>query len=163
MIIQAMRDTRVTSARRIVTLFCAALVVLAGSSAASPGTGDYAVVVNAANTYKADTGAMKQVIKQLYLKERTDWPNKVPAKPFGRPLGSPEHRTLVYQIMGMTDSQLAAYWLSLKQRSGETAPSEIDSDVMVLKLVARYPGAFAIVKKDAAQSEPGIAILFTMQ
>lgn len=139
-------------------------------SAAMPTTAaravEYALVVNSANTL-ADDASAQAVVRQLYLKERSEWPFEVDGKPLGaKPLGrdeeSEEHAAFLQQVLGMTQTELDQHWLQVKQRRGETPPRDISSNELLLKMVARYPGGLGFVPKeivDAANNED-IRVLF---
>lgn len=152
-------------------LFClcvaASVFVMLGPAPARGQDGaepvEYAVVVNAANDF-ADAGSAKNVIKQLFLKDRGDWPNKAKdeSKPFGRTAGTPETKAFLAQVLGMTEAELAKHWIALKQKTGQTPPREVETDDMLLRFVAKFPGGFGVVKADAAKAD-GVKVLFTFK
>ncbi|MBL8752101.1 MAG: hypothetical protein JNK15_02265 [Planctomycetes bacterium] len=120
----------------------------------------YVVVVNATNPC-TQTGAEAQAtVKKLFLKELTQWPGGVEARPYARDGASPEHVAFVKFVLGMTDAELARHWLKMKNMSGTTPPKDVDSDRLVLKYVAKHQGAFGVVKADAAKGVEGVKVLF---
>lgn len=127
------------------------------------GPVEYAVVVNAANDF-SDAGSAKNVIKQLFLKDRGEWPNKAKdeSKPFARAAGGPETKAFLAEVLGMTEAELAKHWIALKQKTGQTPPREVETDDMLLRFVAKFPGGFGVVKADAAQAD-GVKVLFTFK
>ncbi len=121
---------------------------------------EYAVVIHASNSYSDSPDTMKQVVKQLYLKQRSEWPNNIAVKPFGRPADDVAHQAFLRQVLQMSEVELASHWISVKQKTGQAAPREIGRDSLLLKLIAKYEGALAVVAMEAAQSD-NIRILFT--
>ena len=121
---------------------------------------EYAVVIQASNTYSDNPESMKQVVKQLFLKQRSEWPNKIAAKPFARPADNAAHQAFLKHVVQMSEVELAGHWISVKQRTGQAAPREIARDSLLFKLIAKYDGALAVVVKESVQSDQ-IRILFT--
>lgn len=124
-------------------------------------SGEFAVIVNTSNDYKSDEKDMSETVRQLYLKKRSAWPNKTDAKAFARSIDSPEQKAFVESVLGITQTALDEHWISLKSRSGQTGPREVGSDVIVIKFVQKYPGAFSVIKADIARSSDGVKVLFT--
>ncbi|MGR3220674.1 MAG: hypothetical protein ACUZ8H_12795 [Candidatus Anammoxibacter sp.] len=137
------------------------LVFLVAAGKAVAG-GEYAVIVNVSNNYNADTDGMKEFVKQLYLKRRNAWPDKSAAKIYCRPEGTYEQSAFIDNVLGMTPTKLNEYWLSLKQRTGESGPRKIGSDGILVKFVKKYPGAMAVLKAEKAKSVSSeVKVLFT--
>ncbi len=147
----------------IAAVICLGLMAEMASGGDDGGPVEYAVIVNASNSF-ADEASASNVVKQLFLKDREDWPNKNKdqAKPFGRAAGSPETKAFLAKVLGMTDAELAKHWIALKQKTGKTPPREVASDKMLARFVAKFPGGFGVVKADAAQAD-GVKVLFTFK
>lgn len=119
-----------------------------------------ALVVNA-NCKATETGdAAKALIKKLFLKELTQWPGGVEAKPYAREAAAAEQVALLKDVLGMSDAELARHWLKMKNQNGTTPPKDVDSERMLLKYIAKSDGAFGVVKLDAAKGAEGVKILF---
>ena len=148
-----MKKTRLSTIWMILTL---------GLLAAVPAqAADYAVIVNSANSYSANPDSMRQVVKQLFLKERSEWPGNIAVKAFGRPAASAEHKAFLKAVLGMTEVELASHWIALKQKTGQAPPREIPRDSLLIKLVAKYEGGLAVVSKAAADAAADVRTLFT--
>ncbi|RMF15507.1 MAG: hypothetical protein D6757_04430 [Alphaproteobacteria bacterium] len=134
-------------------LALAALVTfpIAGGSAHAA---EYMVIANAANPDAAKGDAMKEVVKHLFLKEQTNWPGGLPARPLARPAGSPAETAFAAEVLGMNASALDNHWLRLKQTKGETPPRAVGSARILLRLVGKYPGAFSVVSADEVDTLP---------
>ncbi len=137
------------------------VIVLTGAVPSVYAEGKCVIVINAANNFSADEAAMREQVKRLFLKQQTEWSNGTKAKPFDRVKGSPEHEKLLSEVLGMSEAKLASHWLSLKQKTGETAPRNVKSARSLLKLIGKYEGAFGVVDEATAASLPdGVKILF---
>ena len=125
----------------------ALLSVVIGQSASA----DNVVIVNINNSYTANEDTMRKVVKRLFLKQQSTWPDGTNAKSFDRRKASAEQQAFNSTVLGMDDAVIARHWLSLKQTTGETPPRTVGSTNMLAKFVAKYDGAFGVV----AESELG--------
>lgn len=133
-----------------------------GEAQTAAGAGKYAVIVHPSNKYTAESTAMHKLVKQLYTKERTAWPGKGKARPFGRKPGSAEKEAFRTYILDLSEAELAKHWIALKQRTGQTAPRALNSARMAIKMVAKYEGAFIVVSAEEAQAAgTDVRVLFT--
>lgn len=130
--------------------------------AASAAAGEFAVIVNAANTYKAPDAEARQTVKRIFLKELSKWPDGPSAKPVDRDDESAARQALLRSVIGISAAQWASHWLDLKQKTGQTPPRQVRSDEMVFKLIQADPGAVSVADKGAVGAlPPGVKVLFT--
>lgn len=120
----------------------------------------HAVVVHVDNALSETGEAAKAIVKKLFLKELTQWPDGTEAKAYGRADKSDAHERFRKQVLGMSEAELARHWLRVKSSNGTTPPKEVDSDRLVLKFVAKNENAFGIVELDAAKAAEGVRVLF---
>jgi len=115
---------------------------------------EYAVIVNKANVYKAEESQARVLIKKLFLKERSKWPDakSTEAKAFDRPTDDPAHQAFVKVILGSKEALLAQHWIDLKQKTGVTAPRKVKTENMIIKFVSKKPGAFGITTLKFAEA-----------
>ncbi len=151
------------SIARIILMVAVFSTLLAAADPKLEGAGGYVLVVNSSNSYRGDSTSARNMIKQLYLKNRTSWPDKTESKPYARPANSAAQQALIRQVLGMSAAQVAGHWLQVKQMTGETKPRPIPSEDMVVRLVAKYPGAFAVVSRSKADSTRGVTVLFVLR
>lgn len=136
-----------------------AFFLSAGVSAES-----YALVINADNNYSASIEDAKQEIKLLFLKQKSAWANGTTAKPLARPQDSEESKIFLSAILQMSPSEVAQYWLSMKQKTGQTPPREMESSRILLKMISASPDAFALFKQsDVTPTPPGTRVLFVIE
>ena len=125
--------------------------------------GRFSIVVNAENKIDPLNPSTKVLIKQLYLKMKSEWPQGMRAEPIARPPDSDEQINFIQHVLGMTEAELADYWLSVKQRTGQTRPRAVSSNKVLFKLLSKHKGAFSIVDNDAVKSLPeNVVVLVTI-
>ena len=113
----------------------------------------YVIVVHPSNQYTGSPAELRETIKQLYLKNRRNWPGKkkIQAKGLGRLKGTPERRAFLSKVLLMSDSEVERHWITNKQKTGQTRPTLVRSDTMLLKYVKKYEGAFCIITERVAK------------
>lgn len=117
----------------------------------------HALIVNAKN----QTGGSRDEVKRLFLKQVGNWKSNLSAKPLDRPVKDPAHQVFLANVLGMSEAQFVAHWLTKKQETGATRPLAVSSDRAIGKLVAKYLGAFGFLNMDRGQDPPeGTRVLF---
>ena len=148
---------RVSGVKKIVVLTFLAFAFLSHAAAAEPPR--FAVVVNAKNTAaKADHA----LVRLLYLKDLSEWPDGTPAKPIGRPDESAEHHAFLDQVLKLKPWRLAEHWIALKQKNGSGKVRAVSKDNQVAMLVNRYPGAFGVLPLEVAENDSSLRILLKL-
>ena len=152
---------------KIATLFAALLSLglpqgpaEAGQEPVKPTKPRHAVVVHASNKTTATGDAAKAIVKKLFLKDLSQWPDGSDAKVYARESTSPEQAAFRQDVLGMTEAELARHWLKLKSMNGTTPPKEVETDRMVLKYVAKNPSALGVVSVDAIKGRDDVRVLF---
>ncbi len=135
------------------------------AASSSGGGGKFVVVINAKNPIKGQgksVGELRQLVKRLYLKERSTWPNgSAEAKPFSRPSDAEEQAVLIKHVLQMSEAELAAHWMSLKQKNGTTPPRKVKSERMLMKFIGKFDGGFGVASAESAQKlGDDLAVLF---
>ncbi|MBX3463909.1 MAG: hypothetical protein KF830_12125 [Planctomycetes bacterium] len=126
----------------------------------TPRPAQHAVVVHVDNKTKEVGDAAKSLVKKLFLKDLSEWPDGSEAKAYARDGKSDVQAAFRQQVLGMTEAELARHWLRVKSINGTTPPKEVETDRMVLKHVARNPNAFGVVTLEAAKAAEGVRVLF---
>ena len=121
----------------------------------------YAVIVNPKNKCSAKDDKAKAIIKKLFLKQMSQWPDGTPAKPYGRKSAAAEQSKFVKTVLGMGDAELVRHWIKMKNMKGTTPPKGVKSDRMLFKYVAKHAGAFGVVKLSDAKKQKGVKILYS--
>ncbi len=122
---------------------------------------DYVVIVNQKNSVSGDSSALKDQIKQLFLKEKKKWTNSIASKPLSAKKTSEAYKAFVVNVLSMDDASLAQHWLRAKQKTGDTPPRSVSSARSIIKLVGRNEGAFGFIPKVNSQSlDSSVRVLF---
>ena len=122
---------------------------------------EYAVVASAELAGSSEE-ADATLIRLLYLKELSDWPDGRVARPIGRPADSEAHQRFLEAILDMDSRRLEAHWASLKQRTGQGAVRAISSDAHTVVLLKRFEGAFAVLPTGIAEADPELIVLLEL-
>jgi len=133
-------------------IFLAAALLLSGLVPLA-NAADFAVVVNAKNTYAGSPSEVKVLVARLYLKQITSWPDGSQSKVFAAPDDSAQMAAFRERILGMSQPELVGHWLSVKQRTGETPPRAMAANTVLMKLISQYPGSMSVMlRSDAEQA-----------
>lgn len=134
------------------------------SIGATDVTGDdsYLLVINANNKYSGNGEEMRQEIRRLYLRHKSNWPDEETSSPLGRPVHTDAHQAFLTFVLGMTQTELNDHWSRLKQISGETPPREVERPRTLLRQIARDKGAFSVIAESETRKLPArVRVLFT--
>lgn len=135
-------------------------LALAAGMPALAQAADFAVIVNAENPFSADEAGAKAQVARLFLKQQTQWPGGTEAVPFARDAGSPEQSAFEASILGMSAAEQDDHWKRLKQTTGEAAPRGVGSTSILVRQVAKNPGAFGVISlQDAGKLGAGAKVL----
>ncbi|GER07521.1 hypothetical protein GCM10007972_20970 [Iodidimonas muriae] len=144
------------------SLSLVAALGLGGTMATKGWAADYVVLVNKANPTELSGDAAVDTIRQLYLKELSNWPNGLHADPFAREGGSPAQTAFINNILKMSPTAVTDHWTRVKQTKGETPPREVGSERILFRLIGKFEGGFAIVSAEEAASAPDtVKVLLT--
>lgn len=131
------------------------ILLLLGSGVSADESQIYAVISSGESLHfdEATTDdEKKSVIKQLYLKQRSRWPNGTLATPYSRPSYSKSAEAFLSRILEMEPVGIDQYWLQLRQITGEAPPRVISRDKALIRLVHKKPGHFGVVSKKALKN-----------
>ena len=145
----------------LILLILIATISLAAEPDPSLRDGKYSIVINAENKTDPQSLDATVLLKQLYLKMKPKWPQGMKAEPIARPPDREEQIALTQTILGMTETELANYWLRLKQRTGQTPPRSVVSETTLFKLISKHKGAFSIVDNTMLEHLPKNVAIFT--
>jgi len=123
---------------------------------------EFALIVNHRNAYLDNLSQMRNKVKKIFLKQNKKWPHNIgKVKRYCRGSNSSEQRAFNQFVLKMPMAKLKKYWITRKQRFGDSPPQEIKSSRVVMRLVAKSKGAFAVVKKTDLKKLPkNLRVLF---
>jgi len=140
----------------------AAAFVLGAGAAAEANT--YLVVVNEANSAASQAGDPKAVVKRLFLKQQTRWPDGPEAQPMARKSDSAVQKAFRAKVLGMSKSEVQSHWANMKQTQGETPPREVGTALILFRRLRREPGAFTVLTEDElAQAPAEVKVLYEFE
>ena len=120
---------------------------------------EYAVIVNAENTYSAPKDEAYQTVRRIFLKKTDDWPGGIEGKPFARGENAAQS-AFNKVVLGMNDVAYSDYWIKMKQAEGTVAPRAVGSSAILVRQVARKPGGLSVVPASQRLSND-VRVLFT--
>ena len=108
---------------------------------------DYLIIVNAENDIIFSGADGRAYLRQLFLKERTGWPDGKPVTFLARSEKNTVSVVFRERVLEATQAELRRHWLRQKQTRGETPPRQVSSTRLLMRLVARNETAISVVSK----------------
>lgn len=104
--------------------------------------GEIAIIVNRQNPVNSlEDGDLIG----YYLNQTRRWEGGAKVVPINRNNGSPEQSLFLKEVLKKTGQEMAEYWISRKETSGDASPQEVSSDGMVIRFVGSIEGAIGYV------------------
>jgi hypothetical protein len=121
-------------------------VLWASSKALGKFTEEFTVIVHPTNRFDA---LSRSKVSYLFLRKVSRWPWGAEVAPLDLAQSEPIRRLFVRQVLGISEEQLAAYWIDQRATRGVSPPLQ-GRDVEAAKLwVAARPGGIAYVPSSA--------------
>ena len=73
--------------------------------------------------------------------------------PLNHPARTPDRAGFDQVVLGMNPDEVGAYWVDQKIRGGNSPPRTVDNIGLLLRVVARLPGAIAYVREGFSSEE----------
>lgn len=121
------------------------------------------IVVNPNNNIQLEDKEMLQkLVKQLYLKQRGEWPDKTKATPINRSIYHPGFGAFHDRVIMLSQPELDIHWASLKQTKGDSPPRKTNTANSVYRKIRKDPGAFSFISDEELEQKPkDIKVLFS--
>lgn len=132
------------------------LSVSAPTSARADDDERLAVVVGADSSV---SGLTFYELKQLYMGQKQKTPTGEWLIPLNLKANTPERVGFEISVLGMSPEVVTQYWVDRKIRGQSNPPKAIRSSALVLRLVAKVPGAIGYVRASEAQGLEGVRII----
>jgi hypothetical protein len=117
----------------------------------------FLVVINAGNRISGSDAELREVVRQLYLKEESRWPNDLPSLPIARPAKNPATSAFTEAVLGVSPEDLETHWAE----AGAKPPGAIGPVRDLLRQISRNKGAFSVVAAAEAEKLPAkVRVLF---
>jgi len=95
-----------------------------------------------------DEKRVRALLARIFLRLVPEWPDGLPAYPIARPTGHPVSQLLREQMFQRTVAELAHHWEVMNRRFGQKPPPVVGSARLLVRLIARQPGAVGILRVD---------------
>ena len=107
------------------------------------------VIVNISNTA---TQITRDQLSDFYFKRSRQWSDGMPVRFFDRN-DSSLRNSFLRNYLQRTSRQVDQFWIGQKFNTGDSAPTQIGSDSMIMNLVSRFPGGIGYVKEGAVLTD----------
>ncbi len=95
-----------------------------------------------------DEERVRALLARIFLRLSPEWPDGLPAYPLARPAGHPASQLLQRRVFQRTAAELAHHWEVMNRRFGQEPPPVVGSARLLVRLVARQPGAVGILSAE---------------
>jgi len=89
------------------------------------------------------------MLSDYFLKRNRSWPHGSHVRFFDRSDSSVIRKEFLRKIIHKTPREVDQYWIGQKLYTGNSAPTQIETDDMTLALVSRFPGAIGYVSEES--------------
>ncbi len=125
--------------RRLLSVFVAAVLMTLVGAASAESPNDILIVINNAVPQNSITVGE---LKNLFLKEKTNWSSGGKVVPIHASAGSRLRKDFVNRVLGMNPSDEKIFWRERKIKTGKVSPVEFGN---TLKAVFKLRGSVSYV------------------
>jgi hypothetical protein len=136
--------------------FALAALVLAGAphgAVDAQGTGHLAVVVSASAPFQELSTAE---LRRVFLGQTVE-KGGVKLIPLNHPIKGAHRTRFDRAVLRMSPDEVGRYWVAERIRGARSAPKSVSSSALLLKVVAKIPGAISYVP--ASEVRPGVKVV----
>jgi ABC-type phosphate transport system substrate-binding protein len=131
------------------------LIVSVGLWAAVPAVaGDFAVIVNKANTSAVD----KDAIAKVYTGDKKIWDDGIPVMAVDLPADNTVRASFSGDVLGKTVATMKAFWAQLVFSGKALPPKVASSDEDVKRLVSANKGAIGYIKPSSVDDSVRVVL-----
>jgi hypothetical protein len=103
---------------------------------------EFVVIAHPSNRFEA---LSRTKASYLFLRKVSRWPWGAEVAPLDLPEGDPIRRAFVRQVLGLSEEQLAEYWIDQRATRGVSPPLQAHNTAAAKLWVATKPGGIAYV------------------
>ncbi len=129
-------------------------LLLGLSLAAGVQAGDFAVIVNKANTARAD----KEAIAKIYTGQTKSWSDGTPVAAVDLPEDNPARVSFSTELLQKSVDNVKSLWAQLVFSGQALPPKRVGSDDEVKKFVAANKGAVGYVRASSVDDSVKVAL-----
>ena len=100
------------------------------------------LIANASNSLNE---IRKDQLQDFFFKRVRSWPDGKPVRFFDRLDNSSLRNTFLAEYLNKSSRQVEQFWIAQKFNTGDSAPTQITSDSLMINLVSRFPGGVGYV------------------
>lgn len=100
----------------------------------------------------------REQVRDFFLKKTKHWPNGETVRFFDRNDDSAERKVFLRDVVKRSQREVETYWIGQKLYTGNSAPTQVNSDNMMASLVSRFPGSIGYVSGSFAGA-PGVKVI----
>lgn len=102
-------------------------------------------IVNSSNTVSRIS---HDQLQDFYFKRNRTWPNGLPIRFFDRTDGTEVRKLFLDNILKKTSRQVDQFWIGQKLYTGDSAPTKISTNSLMINLVSRFPGGIGYLSEE---------------
>jgi hypothetical protein len=111
------------------------------------------VIVNKGNVENPSLSDLAAV----FTTRKQSWPNGQRILPFNFPPKHPARVEFDHSVLQMNPAAVARYWIDRRIRAGNPPPKQVNNAQLVVRLVAKLPGAVAYVPRSMVDASVRVA------
>ena len=92
-------------------------------------------------------------IRDYYLKRNRAWADNTSVRFFDRPETTEVRKIFLENFLHRTSRQVDRFWIEQKFKSGDSAPSSVANDVILLDLISRFPGSISYISDEVPMTK----------
>lgn len=112
-------------------------------------------IINSSNSVSRVT---PDQIQDFYFKRNRTWPDGKPVRFFDRNDESELRKVFLSSILKKTSRQVDQFWIGQKLFTGDSAPTKVQRDSLVVNLVSRFPGGIGYISEGTKLGD-GVKVL----
>jgi ABC-type phosphate transport system substrate-binding protein len=102
------------------------------------------VIANSANTLDSIS---KDQLRDFFFKKTRNWPDGKPVRFFDQQDNSPVRKVFLRKYLNRSSRQVEQFWIAQKFNTGVSAPTQVNSAILMANLVSRFPGGIGYVEE----------------
>lgn len=107
------------------------------------------IIVNSTNGVSQIT---KNQLQDFFFKRSRMWSDGSPVRFFDHS-DTDLRKSFLQKFIRMTPRQVDQFWIAQKFSSGDSAPTQVSSDSMIMNMVSRFPGGIGYVREGTTLSK----------
>ena len=127
-------------------------------------SGDFAIIINAENSYKNPKSNGIRKIRLLYLQSSREWPGKIKASYVARENEHPAQESFYKEVVNMTSDEIFDYWSTREENTSFSKPIALNDLKEVIRTVAKNKGAYTVISLNEVEKMPArVRVLYTFE